>query len=100
MNLRTVKGDLLFKMIKTSDTAAGDIVEISLPTGGPYGIVFAADTDGCDCIIVCLYASKSFSFFKFCRRCFSFFTRLMKYFLQFIQQMSVNIYLCIEFMYI
>jgi hypothetical protein len=51
-------------MIKTSDTAAGDIVEISLPTGGPYGIVFAADTDGYDCIIICLNASKSISFLQ------------------------------------
>ena len=33
-------------MIKVLDTAAGDIVEISLPAVGPYGIVLAADTDG------------------------------------------------------
>ena len=33
-------------MIKVLDTAAGDIVEISLPAIGPYGIVLAADSDG------------------------------------------------------
>ena len=63
-------------MIKTSDTAAGDIVEISLPTGGPYGIVFAADTDGYDCIIICLNASKSISFLQILPTISSF-TRLM-----------------------
>jgi hypothetical protein len=34
------------EMIKVLDTAAGDIVEISFPAIGPYGIVLAADTDG------------------------------------------------------
>ena len=42
-------------MIKVLDTVAGDIVEISLPAVGPYGIVLAADSDGCADKYICMY---------------------------------------------
>jgi hypothetical protein len=35
----------------STDTAAGDIVVISVPPDGPYGVNFVADTDGFAAVI-------------------------------------------------